>query len=71
MNYTIVEQQTTNGTTAVLTFVENEYFAALAKYFDKCAAGARSNVPRHAVTLLNERGDKVKYECFDHEAAEE
>lgn len=66
MNYVIIEQQTTNGTTAVLTFVENEYFDALGRYFEKCAAAARSNVPRHAVTLLNERGDKVKYECFDH-----
>ena len=70
-NYIIIEAQTTNGTTALPTYVEHGYFDGVSKYFEKCAAAAKSNVPRHAVTLLTERGDKVKYECFDHEVETE
>lgn len=68
MNYIIIESQTTNGTTAVTTPIETraDLNNALSVYFAKCSVAAISAVERHAVTLLNERGDKVKYECFNH-----
>lgn len=71
MNYIIIETQTTNGTTAVLTFVESGLYEALAKYHEKCAAAARSNVPLHAVSLITEKGSPVpeRYEWFDHTPA--
>lgn len=71
MNYIIIETQTTNGTTAVLTYVESDLYGALATYFDKCAAAARSNVPLHAVSLITENGTPVKdrHEAFDHTPA--
>lgn len=71
MNYVIIETQTTDGTTAVLQFVENNLNDALAKYFEKCAAAARSSVPLHAVSLITENGVPVKdrHEAFDHTPA--
>ena len=73
MNYIIIESQTTNGTTAVTLPIEtrNNLNDALSVYHGKCSVAAISAVPRHAVTLLNERGQIVKYECFDHPASEE
>lgn len=71
MNYIIIEAQTTDGTTAVLTYIENGTNAALAKYFDKCAAAARSSVPLHAVSLITDNGNPVpnRHEAFDHTPA--
>ena len=68
MNYIIIETQTTGNSTAVLTFVENDYFNAMGKYFEKCAAAARSNVELHAVSLITENGAPVanKHEAFYH-----
>lgn len=69
MNYIIIETQTTNGVTAVVTPIEQraDFNEAVSVWHGKCAVAAISAVEHHAVTLLNERGDKVKYECFDHE----
>jgi hypothetical protein len=73
MNYIIIETQTTNGVSAVLTFVETGLYEALAKYHEKCAAAARSAVPLHAVSLITENGSPVKdrHEAFDHTPAPE
>lgn len=73
MSYSIIEQHTNNGVIAVVTPIEtrSDLNAALSVYYAKCAVAAISAVERHAVTLLNERGDKVKYECFDHSPAAE
>lgn len=69
MNYTIIEQQTTNGVTAVVTPIERraDFNEAVSVWHGKCAVAAISAVEHHAVTLLNERGQVVKYECYDHE----
>lgn len=68
MNFVIVETQTTDGVTSVLTVVESGMNAALATYFNKCAAAASSNVPLHAVSLITENGIPVpnRHEAFDH-----
>lgn len=67
MNYIIIESQTTNGTTAVLTSTKTDYFGAEQEYHTKLAYAAASTVPLHAVTMLTERGNIVKYECYSHE----
>lgn len=66
MNYLIVEQQTTNGITAVLTTAKPNINEAEQKYHTVLAAAAVSNVEVHSAAMLTERGQLVKYECFDH-----
>ena len=71
MNYIVIEMQTANGTTAVLSTVKATLNEALNHYYTVLAAAAISSVPLHSATLLNERGQMIKYECFDHSEAEE
>ena len=73
MNYIIIESQTTNGTTAVLTYVESGLYEALAKYYEKCAAAAISAIPLHAVALIAENGVPVpnRHEAFEHAPVED
>ena len=66
MNYLIVEQQTTNGSTAVLTTVKPNINEAEQAYHTVLAAAAVSSVETHAAAMLNERGQLLKYECFVH-----
>ena len=72
MNYIIVETQTTNGVTAVVTpVVKPDFFTAEEEYHNKLRYAAVSQVPLHAVTMLNERGNIVKHEAYDHTPAVE
>ena len=71
MNYIIVEAQTTNGTTAVISTVKSTYETAEQDYHSKLSFAAVSDVPLHSVTMLTERGSIVKYEVYDHSAAAE
>ena len=71
MNYLIVEQQTNNGTTSVLTTTKSNINEAENKYHTVLAAAAISQVDVHSAALLNERGQFIKYECFDHTEPEE
>ena len=66
MNYIVIEQQTTNGTTAVLTTVKSNINEAEQQYHTVLAAAAVSQVPLHSASMLNERGQLIKYELFDH-----
>lgn len=68
MNYIIIEQQTTNGVTAVVTpVVKTNYNEAEQEYHYKLSFAAVSTVPLHSVTMLTERGSLVKYEAYTHE----
>lgn len=68
MNYTIIEQQTTAGVTAVVTpVVKTNYYEAEQEYHTKLAYAAVSQVGIHAVAMLTERGALVKYEAYSHE----
>ena len=71
MNYTIIEQQTTGGSTAVLTQTKDNYNEAEQAYHLTLAAAAVSSVPTHSAAMLNERGQLIKYECYVHEQPEE
>lgn len=66
MNYLVIEQQTTNGTTAVITTVKSNINEAEQQYHTVLAAAAVSQVPLHSASMLNERGQLIKYELFDH-----
>ena len=66
MNYIVIEMQTTNGTTSTLTTVKNNIAEAEQKYHTVLAAAAVSQVPLHSASMLNERGQLIKYELFDH-----
>lgn len=71
-NYIIIETQTTNGATAVVTpVVKTNYNEAEQEYHTKLSYAAVSTVPLHAVTMLAENGKMVKYEAYDHTPAPE
>ena len=71
MNYIVIEMQTSNGLTAVLTTTKATLNEAENKYHSVLAAAAISSVDVHSAALLNERGQLVKYECFEHAEPEE
>ncbi len=67
MTYTIIEQQTSGGQTAVLTQSKTNYNEAEQAYHFCLASAAVSQVPIHSVSMLNERGQLVKYESYLHQ----
>ena len=71
MNYIIIETQTNNGVTAVVPpVVKSNYNEAEQQYHAMLSFAAVSTVPLHTVTMLTERGNIVKHECYVHEAEE-
>lgn len=67
MNHIIVEEQTINGSTAVVTPIPvyiNNPVEAEAVFLEKCAAARRSGLPVHSVTLLDEEGRIVARKCY-------
>lgn len=66
MNYIIIEQQTSNGVTSAMFTVKGTFNEAEQQYHTVLAAAAVSDVPIHSATMLNERGQIIKYECYDH-----
>ena len=71
MNYIVIEMQTTNGVTATLHNTYDNYPQAEQKYHTVLAAAAVSSVPLHSAAMLTERGNLVKYECYDHSETSE
>ena len=71
MNYIVIEMQTTNGVTATLTDTFSDYPHAEQKFHTILAAAAVSPVPIHSASMLTERGNLVKYECYDRTPAPE
>ena len=65
MNYVIIENQTSDSSAVIVNTFDN-YTQAEQDYHTKLASAAVSNVPVHAVTMLKERGQLIKYECYDH-----
>lgn len=67
--YTVIEMQTSNGTTTVLTpVVKLNRDEAEQEYHLKLAYAAVSVVEIHTVVLLNAEGQTIKKECYKHEA---
>lgn len=70
--FIIIEMQTNGESTAVVTPIktEKEYNKALNKYYTTLAAAAVSTVDVHTVMLIDEKGDTVRVESFDHKSEE-
>ena len=66
MNYIVIEAQTNNGTTVTIVNTYADYAHAEQKYHLVLSAAAVSDVQIHSASMLTERGNLVKYECYDH-----
>ena len=65
MKYIVVEIQTyIDGTVGHLTFQLDSQSAAEQKYHQCLAAAAVSNLPCHAVTMLDSEGRLIKREVY-------
>lgn len=65
MNYIIIEGQTTNGATAIVTpAVYSDRIEAEAVFLEKCAAARRSGLDKHFALLLDDEGKKIALKCF-------
>ena len=68
MNYIIIEMQTSEGKTSILTYQKSDWFEALSVYFSKLSYAALSKVDVHSVVLLSDEGDEIMHYCCDHRA---
>lgn len=66
MSYIIIEAQTQNNATAVVTPIPvyTDRIEAEAVFLEKCAYARRSGLPCHSVTLLDEEGAVIARKCF-------
>lgn len=66
MNYIIIEAQTSNGATAIVTPIPvySDPVEAEAVFLEKCAYARRSGLDAHSVTLLDQEGKVVARKCF-------
>lgn len=66
MNYIIVELQTNDGATGILTEQKSDYNEACSVYFLKLSYAAVSKVKVHSVSLLSQDGEKLMSCSFEH-----
>ena len=67
--YTIIETQTNGNSMAVVTpDVEADLDRAKSVYHARLSAAAISRVEIHSVVLLNAEGQRIKGECYKHQA---
>lgn len=66
--YVIIElQKNTDGTVAVPpVHTASSFLEAKSTFFSLCATAAISQVPVHSVVLLNETGQELGLESFNH-----
>lgn len=65
MNYIIIEAQTSNGTTAIVTpTVYSDRIEAEAEFLLKCSYARRSGLAAHTVMLLDQEGTVIAKKCF-------
>lgn len=68
MTYTIIEMQTTNGSTAVVTPISYaDKIEGEAVFLEKCAYARRSGLQKHTVVLLDEEGKQIARKCYINE----
>ncbi len=68
--YIVAEFQTSGDSTAILTYSYTESNLAEQKYHEILSSAAVSNVPLHAVSMLNEYGCIAKNEFYTHATPE-
>ena len=68
MSRIIIETQTTNGATAIVTpipsYTDAQANEAEAVFLEKCAAARRSGLDKHTVVLMDEEGVVIAKKCF-------
>lgn len=65
MNYVIIEQQTTNGSTAVVTpATYDNLIQAEAAFLQKAAYARLSGLDCHSVVLLDQEGKPIARKSF-------
>jgi hypothetical protein len=65
MNFVIIEMQTTNGSTAIVTPASYaDEVSAEAAFLTKCAAARVSGLDVHSVSLLDEEGKIRARKCY-------
>ena len=64
--FIVTEYQTTDSSTAVLTYTYTERNAAEQKYHEILSYAAISTVPLHAASMANEYGGLFKNEYYEH-----
>lgn len=68
MNYVIIEAQTSNGITAIVSpVVYSDAITAEATFLEKCAYARRSGLECHSVALLDQTGKVVARKSFETE----
>ena len=70
MNYIVIELQTTGGTTANIVNQYSDLPHAEQKFYTVCSSAVVSEVPIHAVAILDDHGFPIKNECFTHVSEE-
>lgn len=69
--FIIIETQTNGGSVAIVPPASYEdKQTAEQNYHNSLAAAAVSNVQIHAVTMLDERGNRIKGEVYYHDGNE-
>lgn len=66
MNFIILEMQTSNGATAVVTpiYCNSDRTESEAVFLEKCAAARRSGLAVHTVILLDNEGKQLAKKTF-------
>ena len=65
MTYIIIEMQTNNGTTAIVTpATYNDAISAEAAFLTKCAAARVSGLDCHSVVLMDQTGKQIARKAY-------
>lgn len=69
MKYIVIEiQKAQDGTIAVPSpTIHDTFFDAMARYHTVMAAAATSAVPVHTALVLNDVGQEIRLDSFNHE----
>ena len=64
--FIVMEIQKSGSVATIVTPYETRNEAEN-KYHSILAYAAISDIPKHSAVLLNEEGEYIKHECFEHE----
>lgn len=69
--YIIIELQTTKGQTGNIVQTKESRDEAMSVYHSILAAAAVSNVQYHTAIVMDERGQYLARECYEHSIEED
>ena len=66
MNYIIIETQTSNGSTAIVTPIPvyDDRIEAEAVFLEKCSYARRSGLNTHTVVWMDQEGNQIARKVF-------